>query len=106
MTSMSLVDLPPIELSWPWPTKMVAAKLVDGPCAGRYEQVPNGAAECWTRVGKPQRAGVETQMWALYDRTAPGRFVYSGMTITTDQLQAALDAAAADGHTHGESYGA
>lgn len=106
MRSMSLVDMPPIELSWkPFPRRRVVVKLMDGPCAGTHAQVAEGS-ECWQRVGKPGGVGVETQMWARYDVARPGKYVYSGVTVTTEQLYAGLKAAEEAGHTHGESYGA
>jgi hypothetical protein len=83
---------------------MAVARMADGPCAGRHEQVARGR-EAWLRVGRPGRVGVETQMWACYEPAAGGEYVYSGLTITTQQLADALRAAQADGHTHGETYG-
>jgi hypothetical protein len=85
---------------------LVTVLLVDGPCAGRYEQVAAFSAECWTRVGPPGGIGVESQMWARYDRATRGTYRYAGITITTDQMQNALAAMQRDGHTYGESYGA
>lgn len=82
-------------------------RLSGGPCDGEHAEVPGHAAECWQRVGRPGGIGVETQMWSRYDLAAlAGEFIYSGVTITTDQLAAGLRAAEAAGHTHGESYGA
>lgn len=87
---------------------LITVRLEDGPCAGRFEQVAAWGNECWARVGKPGKPGPETQMWARYDHNplSRGEYVYSGITITTDELQHALDAAQADGHTYGESRGA
>lgn len=86
--------------------RLTTVLLEDGPCAGSHAQVPGTGVECWQRVGKPEGVGVESQMWARYDHTADDRYVYSGVTVTTDQLTAGLRAAQADGHTYGESYGA
>lgn len=87
--------------------KLRVVQLSGGPCAGRHAEVAGHAAECWQRVGPPGGVGVETQMWSRYD-LAPlsGEFVYSGITVTTDELQAGLEAAKEAGHTYGESYGA
>lgn len=81
-------------------------RLADGPCAGRYEHVPGNVAQTWVRIGKPGRVGVETQMWASYERGFDDAWRYARVTITTDQLHDALVRARAAGITHGESYGA
>jgi hypothetical protein len=85
---------------------LVTVLLVDGPCAGRHEQVAAFSADCWARVGPAGGVGVDSQMWARYDHVTSGRFRYGGVTITTDQMQNALAAMQRDGHTYGESYGA
>lgn len=99
-----LVDLPPVTFEGFSP-KLAPVLLVDGPCAGRYENVPGNVAQTWARVGKPGRLGVETQMWAGYERAPDGAWRYNRITITTDQLYAALARAEQAGITHGESYG-
>lgn len=83
---------------------MTRVRLVDGPCAGAWAEVPE-RRELWQRVGKPEGLGVETQMWARYDYARNWEYVYSGVTITTEQLRGALAALEREGHTHGESYG-
>lgn len=100
---MGLIDLPSVAFPKLDP-RLAPVLLMDGPCAGRYEKVPGNAAECWTRVGKPQHVGVETQMWSCYRRQPNGWF-YTGTTVTTQQLQDGLRAARADGIEYGESYG-
>jgi hypothetical protein len=87
---------------------LVTVYLADGPCAGRHEQVAAWGAECWVRVGKPQRLGVDTQMWSRYDHNPlrRGEYVYSGITVDTETFRRALAAALRDGHQYGESYGA
>lgn len=100
-----LISLGPVEFP-ALSAKLVSVRLADGPCAGRWVSVPDNIAECWERVGKPGRVGVETQMWASYRLAPPGVWRYSGVTVTTDQLYAGLARAKADGITHGESYGA
>jgi hypothetical protein len=84
---------------------MTRVRLVDGPCAGVWAEVPE-RRELWQRVGAPGRPGVETQMWARYDFAREWEYVYSGITVTTDELQTGLDAMQRDGHSYGESYGA
>jgi len=84
--------------------RMTRVLLLDGPCEGVWAEVPEGR-ELWQRVGKPGRVGVETQMWARYDRLRGSTYAYSGITITTDQLRDALAALQRDGHDYGESYG-
>lgn len=87
---------------------LITVRLVDGPCAGRFEQVAAWGNECWARVGKPGKTTVETQMWARYDHDplTRGEYTYSGVTVTTDQLARGLAEAQADGHSYGESRGA
>lgn len=101
----NLIDLGPVNFPALSPD-LTTVQLVDGPCAGVFAQVPGNVAECWQRIGKPGRVGVESQMWSQYERAYDGRWVYTGLTITTDQLQRAQDAAKAHGIEHGESYGA
>lgn len=100
----NLVDLPDVAFAGVSPT-LAPVLLVDGPCAGRWEAVPGNVAQTWVRVGKPGGTGVETQMWAGYERALDASWLYTGMTVTTDQLYSALAAAREDGIEHGESYG-
>lgn len=86
--------------------KTRVVKLGGGPCAGRHERVGAHAPECWARVGKPGGHGVETQMWARYDRTPDGRYLYSGVTVSTFELERGLRDANAAGETYEEAYGA
>jgi hypothetical protein len=105
MTSMgNLIELPGVAFPRVSP-ELAPVLLADGPCAGRYENVPQNVAQTWARVGKPGRLGVETQMWSGYERAPDGAWRYNGITVTTDQLYAALAAARAAGITHGESHG-
>lgn len=105
MTGMgNLTELPSVAFPGVSPS-LAPVLLADGPCAGRYEQVPQNVVQTWARVGKPGRLGVETQMWAGYERALDGAWRYNRITITTDQLYAALARARAAGITHGESYG-
>lgn len=99
MRAMELLDLK---------RRPTVVHLTDGPCAGRYTEVATWGQECWQRIGPPGGVGVETQMWARYDHNPMtlGEYVYSGVTITSDELQRALDGLMADGHTYGESRGA
>lgn len=102
---MSVVDLPAVEFPLLSP-RLRAVEMVDGPCAGRWEMVPGNAAENWVLVGK-DRTKVDGQMHACY-RPDPidGTWRYSGITVDTDTLYAAIAAAKADGIHYGESYGA
>lgn len=99
-----LIELGPITFPAVSP-RLGVVLLADGPCAGAYAQVPGNQAELWQRVGRPQRVGVESQMWACYRRAIGDRFLYSGITVTTDELQAGLCASQEAGHTYGESHG-
>lgn len=102
---MHLVELGPITFDGVSPALTVVL-LEDGPCAGRYAEVPMNQAELWQRVGKPEGMGVETRMFSCYRRTPIlGRWIYSGITVEAGVLQKALKAAQAEGHTYGESHG-
>lgn len=103
------IDLPilgPAEVVDVTTPKLVAGLLVDGPCGGRYEQAPDHVPDLWARIGPPGGHGVETQMWARYDRAPDGRWLYSGITLSTFELQPALAAAKEAGHDYRETYGA
>jgi len=102
---MSAIDLGRVEFDALDP-KLIPVLLCDGPCAGTWASVPDTGVEVWQRVGKPAGVGVETQMWSRYDYAGRAGYRYSGVTVTSDQLEAGLRAAQADGHTYGESYGA
>lgn len=86
----------------------IVVLLADGPCAGRHETVAAWGAECWARIGKPGGFGVESQMWSRYDHDpfSHGEYRYSGITVTTSELEAGVHAMQAAGHTFGESRGA
>lgn len=101
---MGLVDLPAFEMPAVTP-RLRPTLMVDGPCAGRWENIPQNIAENWVLVSK-DRNSVEGQMHACYRRAIDGRWLYTGITVTTDELYAALARAKAAGITHGESYGA
>lgn len=88
--------------------KLIPVILVDGPCAGRWEHVAVFGDECWARVGKPLKTGVETQMWARYTHNPVGRgeYLWSGDVTDSQSLADALRWHQQDGNTHGEAYGA
>ena len=88
--------------------RLVPVLCVDGPCAGIWASVAVFGQELWQRVGRPGSTSVETQMWARYDHhpLLRARYIYSGITVTTDELQRGIAAHKAAGHTYGESEGA
>jgi hypothetical protein len=82
-----------------------AAHLIDGPCAGRYEEEPpTFVNDLWAREGKPGGLDEDTQMWARYLRT-PAGWLWNGERATTWDLQPALAAARQAGHDYRETYG-
>lgn len=102
---MSLIELGPVAFKTLSPA-LAPALLRDGPCVGRWVNVPGTAGECWERVGPPGGHGTDSQTWARYDRLLDGSFLFSGVEATSWDLMPGIRAAEADGHTWGESYGA
>lgn len=104
---MALIDLPILGPAIEVEVKPAgAAHLVDGPCAGRYEEEPpTFVNDLWAREGPPGGLKVDSQMWARYFRTPVG-WLWSGERATTWALQPALAAARRAGHDYRETYGA
>lgn len=103
---MAKVDLGELRIEHPFASapRMTRVRLIDGPCAGSWAEVPE-RRELWQRVGQPGKPGVDSQIWARYDYLRPGAYTYSGIAVTTDQLAHALGAMQRSGHTYGESHG-
>lgn len=104
---MALIDLPILGPAVVVETpREEAAHMVDGPCAGRYEESPPlHVHDMWVREGKPGGHDLETQMWARYLR-GPHGWLFSGQRATTFELQPALAQMRAAGHDYRETYGA